>query len=206
MVCKPSNTTLLNMWWVVLYVQISSKRWVERLAPDSSNIPVLSCLLSTLSTFMNLIPLPVFFFSHLQPNLSFIWPYLFCCHLASLTPSLSSHGLSKETRGPVDLFQPIPPQGLQALGTESCVIMWAVMAERQFKNEAYWWAPSDLWSIMNMLERFGVTVKIGITLGKSGWDETVPGDVRQHSASAYLPKSSSAAQWTSTSGFPVCAV
>lgn len=145
MVYKPSNITLLNMWWLILYMQISGKYCVELLAPKGSNFSISFCLLSVLPTFMNLIPLSLF---------PFICPLLCCCHLASPTPSLSSHGLSEDTRGgELMLLFPSaslltysslsPSQGLRALGTESCVRMWVIMVERQLEDEACW--RSGIW-------------------------------------------------------------
>lgn len=60
-----------------------------------------------------------------------------------------------------------PSQGLRALGTESCVRMWVIMVERQVEMKP----AGD--------QEFGVTVKLAVILGMSGWDEMAPGDVRQ---------------------------
>lgn len=49
-------------------------------------------------------------------------------------------------------------------------------------------------------QEFGVTVKLAVILGMSGWDEMVPGDIRQPEGPCIF------AQRTSTSGFPVCSV
>lgn len=143
MVYKSSNIILLNMWWLTLYMQLSGKYCVELLAPKSSNFSICFCLLSALPTFVNLIPLPLSFFSFICPVL--LWS-------SSPTPSLSSHGLSEDTWGGelVPLFpwtalltnsSPSPSQGLRALG--SCIRMWVIMVERQVEDEACWW--SGIW-------------------------------------------------------------
>ena len=110
MVYKPSNITLLNMWWLILYMQISGKYCVVLLAPKGSNVSISFCLLSVLPTFVNLIPLSLFF-SYL--SLTVLLPSCFLNSLSKLTWPQRRHKRGRTHAAvslniPVDLLQPIP--------------------------------------------------------------------------------------------------